>query len=415
MKRLFLLPFLVFIFTNSYSQSTYKVLWLGNSYTGVNNLPALTKSVAQSVGDDIIYQSVTPGGARFLTHSPSGSTAMNTIFTDDWDYVTLQAQSLEGAYPGAPAIQLDSFVASHAKILCDSIRSNNGCTKPVFFMTWGRENGHASLCSSFRDYYCTYAGMDSALNVNYRYMAEQNKALVSPVGAVWHYLRDSFPTLDLYSPDESHPSTRGSYAAAVTFYTIFAQKDPALVTYDYSIGTTDANIIRNAVKAVVFDSLYKWNVGKYDPVRDSIVSDYDSLELNSTWYYSDTAFTDTLFGLSQYGCDSLVNYHLTIHNTIGIEDSTTNNDTTVIEGIMENGMSDIKIYPNPAKNVLHIASEKGMSKVLISDVFGQKKMEVLSGQQLISVDLKGMSRGVYVLQLHDDYGEVKIFRFLIDY
>lgn len=71
---------------------------------------------------------------------------------------------------------------------------------------------------------CTYAGMDSLLHLRYMMMAEDNHAVVSPVGAVWNYIRANFPLIELYSPDESHPSVAGSYAAACCFYTSIFRK-----------------------------------------------------------------------------------------------------------------------------------------------------------------------------------------------
>ena len=66
---------------------------------------------------------------------------------------------------------------------------------------------------------CTYEGMDDLLHERYLMMANQNEALVSPVGAVWRHIRDSNYDFELYSPDGSHPSTLGSYIAGVCFYT----------------------------------------------------------------------------------------------------------------------------------------------------------------------------------------------------
>ena len=39
------------------AQQSNKVLFLGNSYTGVNNLPQIISNIALSVGDNLIYDS----------------------------------------------------------------------------------------------------------------------------------------------------------------------------------------------------------------------------------------------------------------------------------------------------------------------------------------------------------------------
>ena len=50
-------------------------------------------------------------------------------------------------------------------------------------MTWGRENGDQSNCQSWPPV-CTYEGMDDLLRERYMIMANDNNALVAPVGAV---------------------------------------------------------------------------------------------------------------------------------------------------------------------------------------------------------------------------------------
>lgn len=262
MKKIIFSVFAFLMFLQLQAE-TKKVLFIGNSYTGQNNLPNLVAECAGSVGDTLIHDRRTPGGYRFLNHADDTNT-MNKINSNDWDYVSLQAQSQE---PSFPLSQVESEVFPYASRLCDSIRANNACTRPVFFMTWGRESGDAGNCAVWPPV-CTYEGMDSLLNLRYRIMGNDNEAYVSPVGAVWHYLRDNHPDIDLYSGDGSHPSQVGSYAAAVTFYTIFFQKDPTLITYDYSVEATQAAIIREAVKTLVYEDFAEWNVGTYDPIVD---------------------------------------------------------------------------------------------------------------------------------------------------
>ena len=50
-------------------QITRRVLFLGNSYTSVNNLPQLISDVALSAGDTLMFDSNTPGGYQLLDHN----------------------------------------------------------------------------------------------------------------------------------------------------------------------------------------------------------------------------------------------------------------------------------------------------------------------------------------------------------
>jgi len=277
MKKLILSIVIIIIgIFHSNAQNRKKVLFLGNSYTASNSLPSLINTAANSVGDTIDYDSNTPGGHRFLNHAVN-STTLNKISSDDWDYVVLQAQSQE---PSWSDFQVNAEVFPYATILADSIKSNNECSMPLFFMTWGRENGDASNCSNWPPV-CTYEGMDSILAQNYKLMADDNDAIVSPVGAVWNYIRTNWPAMALYSADGSHPSQMGSYAAACCFYSIIFEKDPTLLTYNYTLNQADADSIKVAAKRIAFDNLANWNVGAYGPVAD-FSSNTNNLSANFT-------------------------------------------------------------------------------------------------------------------------------------
>ena len=188
--------FFFFLITISINAQTKKVLFIGNSYTYYNNMPQLVADAALSVGDTLIKQSHTPGGGTLNNHA-NNANAMNKIKSDEWDYVVLQAQSQE---PSFPLFQVESETFPYATQLCDSIRANSSCTRPMFYMTWGRENGDANNCAVWPPV-CTYEGMDSLLNLRYRIMGDMNNSYVSPVGFVWNYIRNNYPQINLYAGD----------------------------------------------------------------------------------------------------------------------------------------------------------------------------------------------------------------------
>lgn len=262
-----------------------KVLFLGNSYTSVNNLPEMTRVLALSASDTLIYDSNTPGGHTLEGHF-GNVTSTGKIAQGTWDFVVLQEQSQRPSFPDE---QVEVEVFPFARKLDSLINISNPCTETMFYMTWGRKNGDAQNCVFFPPL-CTYNGMDSLLNLRYVKMAENNQAILSPVGALWHYLRDNFPDLELYSADESHPSLLGSYAAACSFYSTIFRENPLNITNDYGLSSDDALIIRNSTKLVVFDSLFKWNIGKYDPLANfSFTSDENQNVsfINSSEYSSE--------------------------------------------------------------------------------------------------------------------------------
>lgn len=236
----------------SWAQQSLRVLFVGNSYTQVNDLPSLVANIAQSMGDEMIYASNTPGGCTFEMHCSNAS--MDKICQGGWDFVVLQEQS---QLPAFPIEMVEEMVYPFAKQLVDSVYASNFDGEAMFYMTWGRKNGDTEFGSMY-PMMSTYEGMDSLLYTRYMYMAEANDASVCPVGRVWHYLCDHHSEIELYMSDESHPSLAGSYAAACAFYTMLFGRDPDSITYDAEVGSRAAQLIRSAVHSVVFDSLWKW-------------------------------------------------------------------------------------------------------------------------------------------------------------
>lgn len=232
------------------SQTTRSVLFLGNSYTGVNNLPQLVKDAALSAGDTLIFDKNTPGGYTLQGHS-TNATSQDKIMAGGWDYVVLQGQSQESV--------VQTSVFNQGGIALDAmIEASNPCAVTMLYMTWGRENGDASTCDFFPEM-CTYESMDDAIKENYLELAELLDSEVSPVSVVWRNLRENHPEIELYSGDGSHPSAAGSYAAACCFYSVIFKKDPTSISYNFSLDEDDAATIRNAAKIEVYDSLETWD------------------------------------------------------------------------------------------------------------------------------------------------------------
>jgi len=248
---------------NLSSQTKKKVLFIGNSYTYVNNLPQLVADIALSKSDTVVYDSNTPGGYTFNMHSQDATT-LQKIKSQQWDVVILQAQSQEPAF--SPS-QVMSQTYPYAKKLCDSIRANNPCTEILFYMTWGRKNGDASNCGFYAPV-CTYIGMQARLRESYMMFSDSFQTSVAPVGVAWKNFRNAYPTIDLYQPDESHPSLHGSYLAACVFYSSIFKKTSVGSSYNPSLPSTDLANIQTISSQTVLDSVSVWNLGSNFPKAD---------------------------------------------------------------------------------------------------------------------------------------------------
>ncbi len=405
MKTIINLSIIILFFSASlFGQTTKHVLFLGNSYTAVNNLPSIVASLALSTGDSLIHNQNLPGGYTLQGHS-TNTASLALIQQGNWDYVVLQEQSQK---PSWPISQVISDVFPYAKSLSNSIRQANQCAMPLFYMTWGRKNGDSYNCASWPPV-CTYAGMDSLLNLRYQMMADSNDAYVSPVGEVWHYIRDNYPNIELYSADESHPSMAGSYAAACAFYSLIFQKDPSLISDNYSLDPTVAANIRSAAKIVAFDSLAKWNVGKYIPKShfssqqnsDTTYFTNQSIFANSyKWSFGDGT-SSSLFEPSHL-YTSTGNYNVILEVfKCGLNDTTSKNIQVTISSIEIINQAVTSIYPNPISNKINIqlTNEKSLKNISLYSVDGRliESFGSYKGQS-IQIEIDNLVSGIYLLK-----------------
>ena len=248
-------------------QGQTSVLFIGNSYVYVNDLPNTFRQLAQSLGDEVTVASSAPGGYTLLQHASYAPT-QTAITAQQWDFVVMQEQSQLGALP----IESTSTEYGALQLLAD-IEANWECTYPVFYMTWGRQNGDDLNCDAF-PFMCTYDGMQEGLRSTYLYLATMNDAYVSPVGVAWKQVRDTQPQINLYDPDGSHPSVEGTYLAACVFYCTLFQESCVDATFNSSLPAGTAAILRGIASATVLDEPLTWNLDVPNGT-DALLDDYE--------------------------------------------------------------------------------------------------------------------------------------------
>ncbi len=231
------------------------VLFVGNSYTATNDLPNMFRQIALSLGEPVNTTMQAPGGYTFANHLFDPAT-QNTIASQQWDYVVLQEQSLRGALPTN-----ETFSNIDATALNYDIQESSECAYPVFFMTWGYENGY-NLTSWEYPELNTYAGMQQALRDNYTQFALENEGYVSPVGWAWKHVRDTHPDIELYQADESHPSVAGTYLAACVFYCTIFRESCVGTSFTSTLPPDTAAILQAIASATVLDSVDTWNLNE---------------------------------------------------------------------------------------------------------------------------------------------------------
>ncbi|NIF07462.1 T9SS type A sorting domain-containing protein [Chryseobacterium sp. Tr-659] len=412
-----LLFLLLLSFSFSLGQITKRVFFIGNSYTYANDLPALIKNTAASTGDILDFHSQTPGGSTLQDHANNPNTTA-IINQGNWDYVVLQEQS---QLPSFPDSQVQAQVYPYALQLSNLIKNSNACGNVVFYMTWGRKNGDASVCPGWPAV-CTYQGMDDLLYTRYMEMANTNEGLVSPVGKVWRIIREQDPSLELYDQDESHPSYIGSMAAAYTFYTILFKKDPTQVPFNGNLPQTQAQFIKNIVKTEVFDQLNKWYVTAndvhsrfiYQMTGTGTVQFTNKTQNASTylWDFGDGTTSTLENPTHTYSASGSYSVKLT---TDACETNTSKTKLIVVTTLntAETPLEDpVLIYPNPAQNMIHINAKNEIEILSLTDTAGRKigfHSDITDAGY--SIALHHLTSGIYFL--HYKTGEKEFIKKII--
>jgi len=418
MTRLLLSCFALLVLTTANAGDTLRALFIGNSYTEVNNLPNMVSSLATAGGDSLYYQVSAPGGQTFQQHC-SNPTTLSLIAQGDWDFVVLQEQSQR---PSFDESQVADEVYPYAKRLDSLVHHFSPCAKTVFYMTWGRKNGDASNCVNWPPV-CTYEGMDSLLQLRYTTMAQQNESVISPVAKVWRNLRDNHPTLELYQPDESHPSVAGTYAAALSFYTLFFAKDASTNTFISSLSVANANIIKEAAQNIVFDSLHHWRRFHPYPRIDSI--NIENL-LNYTVKCTGVNPDNVLSYEWDFGDGSLYSYHPSPTHTYADGGTyevcvTVANDCDAVRycktvTLTPTSIDDLsrfeglKFYPNPTSDYLYCSGINTELNYVITNNIGLYVSAGVIDKQTSAIQLKALSAGLYFISLYDESGNKKVVK-----
>lgn len=215
------------------------ILFIGNSYTYVNDLPSVFAEVAAAQGLSVTVSSVTKGGWTLEKHaSPAdecGARVVAAFAENKYDYVILQEQSYR------PIVKFDLF-ATAVHTLATMARQNGA--QPILYATWGRAEG----CPLLAELSLTSAEMTDALADAYTKVGATEDIPVAYVGRAWKAASGA----DLYHPDLSHPAPAGTYLAALTLIAKIFAVDPVQIPYTPDFLSADADaLLKTAAKTAV--------------------------------------------------------------------------------------------------------------------------------------------------------------------
>ena len=390
------------------AQDSASVLFIGNSYTYVNDLPVLLQSVVDAQGDYLFVDSRTQGGATFQTHVGNAST-YTKINSHAWDYVVLQAQSQEPSFPDS---QVDVNTLPYAEQLADSVYANNFCSEVLMFMTWGRENGDSQWQPI-----STFEGMNDRLRSAYLRMADSVQGSTSPVGSAWRYVRENYPTIQLYVGDGSHPSYAGSYLAACTFYASIYRKTPVGTSFIGTLSAQDALNLQTAAALTVLDSLDFFNLR---PISEHTQALFSSMNNDpDVSFYNNSTKAQTYswdFGDGSTSLDENPNHSYVSNGTFTVtmiaespcdKDTVTTQITIGLAGIDDLSAHSLTMKTH-AEGVYEIVGENEIENIEVWSVSGAR-MNVVSQSM---IDLSNESKGIYfiVVKVKDGIVRLKVMR-----
>jgi len=214
--------------TAALAEDPQRILFIGNSYTGVNKLPDVFVEVVKSSGRSApVVKSSTPGGRTLKQHlAIAGS--MKLVDEGGWDVVVLQGQSQEPAIAEKDETVRKEFVES-ADELCKRVRAKSPKAKIYFYETWARHADYwGAAGKKGPDVGANPKEMQAHLRKWYGFVAKENQATLVPCGDAWELNYASSAAVRLHTKDHSHPEFVGTYLNAVIFFgKIYDEKAPS--------------------------------------------------------------------------------------------------------------------------------------------------------------------------------------------
>ena len=207
---------------------TTRILFVGNSFTGRNNLPDLLAQLVDAGGKGPLeWKLVSAGGASLRQHINKGEVA--TLLNEErWDWVVLQEQSTLPAK--SPARMADSVRDMSALI-------GGAGARTVLYMTWARADAPET---------------QQAISQAYADSGQQVGATVVPAGMAWQHCLTQEPHIVLHDTDGSHPTLAGSYLAACAFYKVlFAGRAKKIPTLDIAVSPDEQTALQECARQAV--------------------------------------------------------------------------------------------------------------------------------------------------------------------
>jgi hypothetical protein len=178
-----------------------RVLFIGNSLTAANALPLIVQALAAAAGENLYQEAITMGGTGLDDHWNDGE-ARHAIARGGWHVVVLQQGP--SSLPES-RVHLRHWTRQFADVI------HQAGARPALYMVWPASDRLAYF-DDVRD--------------SYSLAAADVGGIFLPAGEAWRAAWRRDPKTPLYDFDDFHPSSAGSYLAALSIYGVLYNRPP---------------------------------------------------------------------------------------------------------------------------------------------------------------------------------------------
>ena len=393
-------------------QDTLSVLFLGNSYTSVNNLPNLVQSLSYAAGKTLIMDSNMPGGMTISGHV-SDATSISKINLGTWDYIVVQEQS---QVPTIPYYRYNDMYPALNDLKAMAEQANT-CVKIITYMTWGRRFGGQQCdpggvnCSPV---FVDFNHMQDSLTSAYMEISDLLSVQCAPVGVTWkNVLNDT--ALVLHSSDNSHPNIDGSYLAACSIFSSLWKISVSGNSFTAGIAPSRAQYYQFKSDATLFAGINDWNLYINEPTtafsfstsgntisfsNTSSVSTGASTQLSYAWNFGDGGTSSQENPSHTYNSSGTYTVRL-IASSCGFSDTLIQVIQLGATGLSEVSSTASRIFPNPANGQLRMQTPRAWvgASYQLFDASGRSVLvgTIAAEDQLLDVGF--LPEGIYHLRV----------------
>lgn len=184
-----------------------KVLFIGNSHTYMNDMPALFSHIYEkTTGYKVEPVMLAFSGRKLEWHLKEYLPLRYNLLYGKYDYCVIQ----QAAHPFPP----EENTLNDGKKIINLCRKAN--TIPVLFMTWA-EKAHPENQQKMID--------------TYTKLSKEEGTLLAPVGTIWRNVQSKYPEIELYYKDGEHASPYGDLLISSVLVKSISGNNPSFPDY----------------------------------------------------------------------------------------------------------------------------------------------------------------------------------------